>query len=157
MRGYPIWQVICVVLMFAAAGAPVWGLTRPGRQLAPEAAEAVPAPSVSATQKLGVEINFVPAPADFKLSYLGSQTVLAGQGPMADFNGEWNAKLPADAADLILQVTWPAGARAHVAARVTVRSPGGQQVAATFFGDASERMVEPLTAGPENAGSVITN
>ena len=147
MRGYPIWQVIFVVLMFAAAGVPILRLTAPGLLPAVVAAP-VPTGADAAETTLEVSASFAPAPADFAVRYLGNAVVLSGQGPTADFTGQWKINVPPEGVDLTLQAHWPAGTPGHVAAHVAVRFPDGRATEKTFWGDAGQPMVEVVTVTP---------
>lgn len=147
MRGYPIWQVLCVVFMFAAAGLPVWRLTAPA-PLPADVAAPIPTGPITAETTLDVQVSFAPAPADFALRSLGETVVLSGKGPADDFTGKWTVKLPADGADLTLQAHWPEASPGHVAAHVTLRFPDGRETAETFWRDAGQTLVETLTVKP---------
>lgn len=144
MRGTPIWQLVCVVLMFAAAGVPVLRLTAPAAVIA----DPMPVNPAAAATTLEVQLGFAPAPADFALRTPGEKTVLTGQGPAADFTGQWTVTLPSEGADLTLQAHWPEATSGHVAAHLTVRFPDGRETAGTFWRDAAPSMVETLTVKP---------
>ena len=91
MRGFPLLQLLLTLAVFAAAGWPVWRLTRPPvaqAAAAPVAEESSSAPVATAV----VEASFAPAPTEFKVSCLG-QSVLTGQGPQAQFAAPWTARL----------------------------------------------------------------
>ena len=148
MRGTPIWQLVCVVLMFAAAGVPVLRLTAPASASAAIATPMPTAPAIVGTATLAVQVGFAPAPADFALRTPGEKTVLSGQGPTADFTGQWTVALPPEGTDLTLQAHWPEATGGHVAAHVTVRFPDGHEITGTFWRDAAPSMVETLTVKP---------
>ena len=147
MRGAPIWQVIAVLLMFAAAGVPVRRLTAPMgmRSAASASVQGGTAPAATA---LEIRVSFAPAPTDFALRYLGETTVLSGEGPAADFTGHWTVTLPAEGVDLTLQARWPEATPGHVAAHVTLRFPDGRETTRTFWGEAGRPMVEVVTVTP---------
>lgn len=145
MRGHPLLQLILVACLFAAAGFPVWRLTR---------AAAVPAltsPTASSTPAaetpLDVHVTFAPAPEDFRLSYLG-KAVLEGRGPQTDFQGTWRAALPPEGADLALEARFPAAATGPAAVRVQCRFPDGHSTERTVWADAGQPLVELVTVTP---------
>ena len=151
MRGFPLIQVLAMAVLFALAGLPVWKLTRP--PVAQEApAKTSDAAATPGRQTFTVDLHFTPAPADFQLTYLGLP-LLAGHGPAEDFSVPWIVQLPAEGADLALQVKWnavpsAAGDGGHAAARLTVRFPDGRQTDQTLWGETASPMVEVVTVKP---------
>ena len=147
MRGTPIWQLVCVVFMFAAAGVPVLRLTAPAALPITIATPISPNPVARGTP-VDIQVSFSQAPSDFALRYLGAVTVLSGHAPTEDFAGTWIVQLPPEGADLTLQAHWPEGTTGHIAAHVTVRLPAGLETTQTFWRDAASSMVETLTIKP---------
>ncbi len=151
MRGYPLLQLLLVVCLFAAAGFPVWRLTRP----APVSASTpTPTPAASATSSvaetpLDVQVTFSTAPADFHLSYLGN-TVLEGHGPQAEFSGTVRVALPPEGADLALEARFPAATAGTPPAAVRVRCqfPDGHATEQTLWGDTGKPLVDLVTVTP---------
>ena len=141
MRGSPFWQVLAVVIAFAAMALPVWRLTRPAEAAPVDAAaglreRAGQREKAVAPLTMDVEADFAPAPTEFSLSYLGTP-VLQGKA-LATAKAQTNAAVPADGADLVLRVVWPAGADqtgggAPAAARVVVSLSDGRQVEKSFW------------------------
>jgi hypothetical protein len=150
VRGYPLLQLLLIVVVFAAAGLPVWKLTRTPTEAERAAvslangAAAVTKDDASVT--LEVETVFAPAPEDFRLRWL-DRTVLEGRGPQARFSARWTAPLPKEGLDFVLQARWPASADASAAnaARVVVRLPDGRQVEKSFWSEGSGALTEVFT------------
>ena len=153
MRGYPLLQLLLVGCLFAAAGLPVWWLTRsaPDHALPVHAPTVVGSPTPAGETELEVRVSFAPAPADFRLTYLG-RVVLEGRGPQADFQGKTSLVLPKDGVDFALEAHWPAvtpdAATTPAAARVTFRFPDGHQTERSIWSDAGGSMVELVTVTP---------
>ena len=144
--------------VFLLAGIPIYRLTRPA---AAEAA-ASPGPAQTAGDSTGakaapvdVEAVFAPAPADFEIKNL-DRTVLAGRGPQARFATRWNATVPPEGVDLVIQAHWPAPAAADApaaavpganpaAVRITVRFAAGRQVERSFWAAADGALSEVFT------------
>ena len=146
MRGYPLLQLLLIVCLFAAAGFPVWRLTRAANAPAPTpTAAAAPTPTASETL-LDVRITFAPAPTDFRLSYLGN-TVLTGRGPQAEFAGTVRVALPPEGADLAVEAHFPPAAQ-PAAVRVRWQFPDGHTTEKTFWGNADSPLVELVTVAP---------
>ena len=145
MRGYPLLQLFLVIGLFAAAGFPVWRVTRP----AAVAAVAATPPAATAETPLDVRVTFAPAPADFRLSYLG-KVVLEGRGPQAEFQGTVRATVPPEGADLALEARFPAatGATGPAAVRVRCQFPDGHATEKTLWSDAGQPLVELVTVTP---------
>ena len=149
MRGYPLLQLLLVGCLFAAAGLPVWKLTRSASASAPPTHEPAVAGSPTPTGETALEmrISFAPAPVDFRLTSLG-RVVLEGWGPQADFQGKTSVPLPKDGVDFALEAHWPDAAAAPAAARVTFRFPDGRQTERSFWSDTGGSMVELVTVTP---------
>ena len=145
MRGHPLLQLLLICCLFAAAGFPVWRLTRPASAAAPTPPPAATAAPAGETP-LGVRVTFAPAPTDFRLSYLG-KAVLEGRGPQAEFQGTWRAALPPEGADLAVEARFPAGA-GPAAVRVQCRFPDGHATERTVWADAGQPLVELVTVTP---------
>ena len=150
MRGYPLLQLLLVVCLFAAAGFPVWRLTRPAviasAPTLPPAASATPAGETL----LDVRVTFSPAPAEFRLSYLG-RIVLEGHGPQAEFGGTVRAALPPEGADLALEARFAAAPESPpvpAAVRVRCQFPDGHTTEKTLWGNADRPLVELVTVTP---------
>ena len=148
MRGYPLLQLFLVIGLFAAAGFPVWRVTRPP---AVPAAVATPTPpAATAETPLDVHVTFAPAPADFRLSYLG-KVVLEGRGPQAEFQGTVRATVPPEGVDLALEAHFPAtapGAAGPAAARVRCQFPDGHATEKTLWSNGGEPLVDLVTVTP---------
>ena len=152
MRGQPFLQLVLVVLAFAALGLPVWRLTQPAAANASvETTTApdtdAPQPNTAAAVELTVSVAFAPAPEEFRLQHLG-RDLLAGRGPQTGWTGPWKTALPAEGADLALQVRWPAtGDNAPAAARVAVRFPDDARppVERTFWSEKGSTLTELVT------------
>ena len=145
MRGYPLLQLFLVVGLFAAAGFPVWRVTRPAA--VPETAAATPTPpAATAETLLDVHVTFAPAPADFRLSYLG-KAVLEGRGPQAEFQGMVRATVPPEGADLALEAHFPT-TTTPAAVRVRCQFPDGHATEKTLWADAGQPLVDLVTVTP---------
>jgi hypothetical protein len=147
VRGFPLLQLLLVALVFAAAGVPVWSLTRPAADVATAAPQQTAAPATSTPASLTIEATFAPAPADFQVQ-CEDRTVLEGHGPARQFSTHWKTILPKEGADLIVRAHWPAEADAAAgptAARVTVRLPGGGTVEKSFWTAPGDSLAEILT------------
>ncbi len=157
MRGYPLLQLLLVGCLFAAAGLPVWRLTRSAPDDAPPAQGTVadvsptPTPVQAGETALEVRVSFAPAPTDSRLSYLG-RVVLEGRGPQADFTGKTSVTLSKEGADFALEAHWPAAspdaATTPAAARVIFRFPDDHTVERTVWSDTGGSMVELVTVTP---------
>ncbi len=143
MRGSPLLQLVLTLLAFAAAGLPVWRLTRPATAAAAAmstADESAPAKSVA----LNIAVTFAPAPADFAVRSLG-QTLLAGHEAQAA--GAWIATIPKEGADLVLEAHWK-DAPGPAAAQLTVQFPDGRQAQKTFWAPKGDAVADVLTVAP---------
>ncbi len=146
MRGYPLLQLLLVGCLFAAVGFPVWKVTHPAALAdAPPARETSDA-ALPAGTTLDVRMSFAPAPAGFRLSYLG-RVVLEGRGPQADFQGQTTVTLPKEGGDFALEAHWAATATPS-AARVTFRFSDGHTVERSVWSDAGGSVVELVTVTP---------
>ena len=156
-----------MVAVFLLAGLPIYRLTRP----AAAAAAAGPGPAAPAGDRPGVKAVpvdvaavFAPAPADFEIKNL-DRTVLAGRGPQARFATRWNANVPPEGVDLVIQAHWPVssagGAPAAAAApganpaavRVTVRCAAGRPVERSFWAAADGALSEVFTVPGDPAAT----
>ncbi len=146
MRGYPLLQLFLVGCLFAAAGFPVWKVTHPAAAAAAPVPVAATAEAPPAETALELHASFAPAPADFRLSYLG-RVVLEGRGPQAEFQGQATVTLPKDGGDFALEAHWT-GTTTPAAARVAFRFPDGHAVERSVWSDAGGSMVELLTVAP---------
>ena len=147
MRGYPLLQLFLVIGLFAAAGLPVWRVTRPA--VAAPVAAATPPPVITAETPLDVRVTFAPAPTEFRLSYLG-QTALAGRGPQAEFQGTVRVTVPPEGTDLALEAHFPAipGATLPAAVRVRCQFPDGHATEKTLWSDTDHPLVDLVTVTP---------
>lgn len=129
-----------MILVFAAAGAPIWRLTRPS---APTSIEATPEVAPAKAMPLEVEADFAPAPDHFEIKNL-DQPVLAGSGPQARFTGRWAAAVPKEGVDLVFQAHW-ASESGPKAARIVVQYPDGHQAEKSFWAGANGSLADVFT------------
>ena len=153
MRGQPFLQLLLVIVAFIVAGWLVWRLTRPAAAAATSAvadAAASDAPG-PAEVELTVIADFVPAPEEVHLQFLG-RDLLTGRAPGGgEWTGTWKTALPAEGADLALRARWPATDNAAPgAARVVVRFPDDRPpVERTFWAPHGGSLTELVTVpGP---------
>ena len=148
MRGYPLLQLLLVGCLFAAAGFPVWKLTRG------PSAVSVPTPSVVTPAPVGtrleIEVDFLPPVTDFRLSNLG-KTVLEGHDA-SSMTGSIDIALPKEGADFVLEARWPNATNdakiPKTVARVRFEFPDRHIVERSFWSEPSDSLVEIVTVTP---------
>ena len=149
MRGFPLFQVLIVAVLFAAAGLAVWKLTRPAADIATPASTPANVPEpVNAATFLAIDASFAPAPTDFQVR-CQDQTVLEGHGPGRQFSTRWKASVPKEGIDLVIRATWPhdaaAAASGPAAARLIVGTPNGAKIDNTFWTEPGKSLAEIVT------------
>ena len=135
MKGSPLLRAALAFLLIAAAGIPLWRLTRAGA--------AVQAPTIAAARRvtLPIDLTFSHPPTRVAILHLG-QTIFSQESPGGEIAPALELEYPPEGVDLQFAVNWPADA-ARAALRVRLTDPQGEEHERTVWGRGE--MLETLT------------
>lgn len=139
MRGSPLIQTLAITLLLAAAGFPVWSLTREK----PHAAQPAPGAAKPAGRSIALEItSSAPAAVEIRLA---GMLVASSSEPAT--RQEYHFSAPAGTADLVLTARWENSGSPN-AIRLNARQEGDSVADATFWGETGVEDVLTIPAAP---------
>jgi hypothetical protein len=124
-------RLMLVAAAFAALGLVICVSLRPASER-PVVQGAAAASAKPALQVIQIEVDFVHAPAQFRVQHLG-QTVMEGKGPQLNFSREVTLALPREGIELVLEAAWPKGAP-ETAVRLRCTKDGEVITDRTYWG-----------------------